>query len=308
MGKEEAKTEVPEATENGTTTLSGKPAEAVAGVKEVKEDDSVKDMEEDKKAHEQAETDKMDEDSKIKEDNEMKEDEGTKEEKDSKEEEDTKEEKEKEECKTEAMEEENGPNEQEVAEEKVGDKEDEKEKFDEADDEVQKDVETKKEKGSTKRAKGKSDREKAREKKPKIVKEKKELEPRTPAVDRPVRERKSVERLVASIEKDSSRELHIEKGSGTPLKDIPNVAFKLSRRKTDDTFRLLHSILFGRRGKAFQVKSNISRFSGFVWHENEEKQRSKVKEKFDKCNKEKLLEFCDVLDIPTSKTTRRKVR
>lgn len=40
----------------------------------------------------------------------------------------------------------------------------------------------------------------------------------------------------------------------------------------------------------------------------QEKQRSKVKEKFDKCNKEKLLEFCDVLDIPTSKTTRRKVR
>lgn len=39
----------------------------------------------------------------------------------------------------------------------------------------------------------------------------------------------------------------------------------------------------------------------------QEKQRSKVKEKFDKCNKEKLLEFCDVLDIPTSKTTRRKV-
>ncbi|KAJ0102041.1 hypothetical protein Patl1_03952 [Pistacia atlantica] len=85
-----------------------------------------------------------------------------------------------------------------------------------------------------------------------------------------------------------------------------SVAFKLSRRKTDDTFRLLHTILFARRGKAFQVKSNISRFSGFVWHENEEKQKSKVKEKFDKCNKEKLLEFCDVLDIPISKNTRRK--
>jgi len=27
------------------------------------------------------------------------------------------------------------------------------------------------------------------------------------------------------------------------------VAFKLSRRKTDDTFKLLHTILFGRRGK-----------------------------------------------------------
>ncbi|KAI9186514.1 hypothetical protein LWI28_018025 [Acer negundo] len=92
------------------------------------------------------------------------------------------------------------------------------------------------------------------------------------------------------------------KGRGTALKDIPNVAFKLSRRKTDDTFRLLHSILFGRRGKAFQVKSNISRFSGFVWHENEEKQKIKVKEKFDKCNKEKLLEFCDVLTFQFPRT------
>lgn len=39
----------------------------------------------------------------------------------------------------------------------------------------------------------------------------------------------------------------------------------------------------------------------------QEKQKIKVKEKFDKCNKEKLLEFCDVLDIQISKNTRRKV-
>ncbi|XP_041022228.1 uncharacterized protein LOC121263420 isoform X2 [Juglans microcarpa x Juglans regia] len=32
----------------------------------------------------------------------------------------------------------------------------------------------------------------------------------------------------------------------------------------------------------------------------------KVKEKLDKCNKEKLSEFCDVLDIPIAKATTRK--
>ncbi|XP_038903138.1 ABC transporter F family member 4 [Benincasa hispida] len=138
------------------------------------------------------------------------------------------------------------------------------------------------------------------------VDEKEEAEIRTPIIDRPVRERKSVERLVASIERYAVKEFHIEKGRGTPLKDIPNVAFKLSRKKTDDIFRLLHTILFGRRGKAFQIKSNISRFSGFVWHGDEEKQKNKVKEKFDKCNKEKLLELCDVLDIPVVKATTRK--
>lgn len=38
-----------------------------------------------------------------------------------------------------------------------------------------------------------------------------------------------------------------------------------------------------------------------------EKQKSKIKEKLDKCNKEKLLEICDILDIPMSKNSRRKV-
>ncbi|EPS60589.1 hypothetical protein M569_14214, partial [Genlisea aurea] len=128
-------------------------------------------------------------------------------------------------------------------------------------------------------------------------------EPKTPTAisfDRPVRERKSVERLVATIEKDSGKDFHIAKGRGVALKDIPNVAYKLSRKKTEETFKLLHTILFGRRGKAAQVKSNISRFSGFVWHDDEEKQMNKVKEKLDKCIKEKLVEFCDVLDIPIS--------
>lgn len=39
----------------------------------------------------------------------------------------------------------------------------------------------------------------------------------------------------------------------------------------------------------------------------QEKQKMKVKEKFDKYIKEKLLEFCDVLDIPVTKATSRKV-
>jgi protein DEK len=49
------------------------------------------------------------------------------------------------------------------------------------------------------------------EKKKKVVEEKKEPEPRTPAFDRPQRERKSVERLVATIDKDAVKEFQIEK-------------------------------------------------------------------------------------------------
>jgi len=39
----------------------------------------------------------------------------------------------------------------------------------------------------------------------------------------------------------------------------------------------------------------------------QEKQMIKVKEKLDKCNKEKLLEFCDLLDLTIARATTRKV-
>ncbi|XP_006352636.1 RNA-binding protein 25-like [Solanum tuberosum] len=165
------------------------------------------------------------------------------------------------------------------------------------------------EKGSKESDKSKSRAQKKDRKRKRKVEDKKELKPKTPlapTIVRPVRQRKSVERLVASIEGELTKEIYIEKGRGTALQDIPNVAYKLSKRKTDDTLKLLHNILFGRRGKAAQFKSNISQFSGFVWHENEEKQKMKVKEKLDKCVKEKLLELCDVLDIPVDEDTSRK--
>ncbi|KAH6764432.1 hypothetical protein C2S51_015681 [Perilla frutescens var. frutescens] len=230
---------------------------------------------------------------------------------------------EKEEVKIEKMEEEAEEETTKGAKEKV--KED-----DGAKEEEDKTGELKEVKGSKKRPRsktsaGKRDRTKKKEpteeekeqitpdqrktKEPKTSVQKKENEPKTPpafAIERPVRERKSVERLVATIEKDSTKEFRIEKGRGTALKDIPNVAYKLSRKKTEDTFKLLYIILFGRRGKAAQVKNNISRFSGFVWHDNEEKQMNRVKEKLDKYVKEKLIEFCDVLDIPISKANAKK--
>ncbi|XP_033514137.1 DEK domain-containing chromatin-associated protein 1-like isoform X5 [Nicotiana tomentosiformis] len=97
------------------------------------------------------------------------------------------------------------------------------------------------------------------------------------------------------------------KGRGTQLKDIPNVAYKLSKRKPDDNLQILHSILYGKRTKAHNLKKNIGQFSGYVWVENEqEKHRSKVKEKLDKCVKEKLLVFCDILNIPVSRSAAKK--
>ncbi|VVB16095.1 unnamed protein product [Arabis nemorensis] len=163
-----------------------------------------------------------------------------------------------------------GGNENEIDESK-DEKEDEKEEtMDDKEDEKEESNHDKNEdtNKSNKRGKGKTDKVRGNTK---SEEDKKDIEPRTPFSDRPVRERKSVERLVALVDKDSSKEFQVAKGKGTPLKDIPNVAYKLSRKKSDEVLKLLHTILFGgRRGKAAQIRTNILRFSGYTWQGDEE--------------------------------------
>ncbi|CAA7056423.1 unnamed protein product [Microthlaspi erraticum] len=136
-----------------------------------------------------------------------------------------------------------------------------------------------------------------------------EKEPVTPVSERPTRIKKKVERFILPTPSRSSgsKPVSIEQGRGTQLKEIPNVAYKLSKRKPDDNLFLLHTILFGKKGKAQTLKRNIGQFSGFVWTEKEEeKQRAKAKEKLEKCIKEKLIDFCDVFDIPINKSNVKK--
>ncbi|KAL2455510.1 DEK domain-containing chromatin associated protein [Forsythia ovata] len=141
-----------------------------------------------------------------------------------------------------------------------------------------------------------------KEKQPKTPTRKKEEEPKTTtpyAIERPVRERKSVERLVAAIEMETAKEFQIEKPSSSP----PCPKFLDSRLVLRQ--KVSHQKLFVPE-IATHVKNNISKFSGFVWPDNEEKQMIKVKEKLDKCVKEKLVEFCDVLDLQIPKANTRK--
>ncbi|XP_047084367.1 DEK domain-containing chromatin-associated protein 2-like [Lolium rigidum] len=123
--------------------------------------------------------------------------------------------------------------------------------------------------------------------------------------DRPHHERKIVERLVEVIDKEPNRNFVVEKGRGTPLKDIPSVAQRLSKKKSTD-LKFLHNVLFGSKGKTVDFKGHILQFSGFVWHESDEKQRAKAKKKLDRCMKDMLVELCSVLAIPVPKTDIRK--
>lgn len=140
-----------------------------------------------------------------------------------------------------------------------------------------------------------------------LKKSKADLSPVTP-IERPTRERKTVERYTESMSRLSTpKPFSIEKGSGTQLKDIPNVAYKLSKRKADDNLHSLHTVLFNKRGKTITLKKNIGMFSGFVWADDEqEKQRAKLKEKLDKFTKEKLFDFCDILNLQIYKSSLKK--
>ncbi|KAL0429622.1 UNVERIFIED_CONTAM: hypothetical protein Sradi_0588200 [Sesamum radiatum] len=96
------------------------------------------------------------------------------------------------------------------------------------------------------------------------------LPPRTPVIERPRREKKKVEIVTVG---------------------------ETARRSTNKPFAI---------EKVHTLKKSIGLFSGFVWIENEDKKRAKLKEKIDKCVKEKLLDFCDVLDISVNKATIKK--
>ncbi|XXG49783.1 hypothetical protein AAC387_Pa02g3860 [Persea americana] len=122
----------------------------------------------------------------------------------------------------------------------------------------------------------------------------------------PVRERKVVERFSFPPERElASISILIKKGKGMKLKDIPNVAYKLSKRKADNNLQMLHTILFGKKSNKYNIKHNISQFSGFVWTQNKEKESAKLKEKIDKCVKECLFDFCELLDIPVTKESKK---
>ncbi|CAN6310266.1 unnamed protein product [Urochloa humidicola] len=129
--------------------------------------------------------------------------------------------------------------------------------------------------------------------------------PRPYSLDRPMRERKTVQRLVEAVEKEPGGSLFVEKGRGTPLKNIPGVSYRISRKQNSD-LKFLHQILFGRFGRAADFKTHILEFSGFVWHESDEKHRAKAKEKLDNCSKDTLCDLCYLLTIPVSRVNSKK--
>ncbi|CAK9260851.1 unnamed protein product [Sphagnum jensenii] len=207
----------------------------------------------------------------------------------------------KEEEKTEKEEEEEEEEEEREEEEKEEEEEEER-----AEEENGTPVSTKKRPGKVKKGRKKSEEiSTPRGSSGKRQRQRKEIFPFF--TDRPTRERKSIERFIAFVEKDTNKEVQIKKGEGTPFKDIPNVAYKLSKiSKNDEILSMLHSLLFNKRGKAAVLKQRILQFSGYVWTENQEKERARVKEKLERYTKEGLVLLIDVLDLHLPRTGKKE--
>lgn len=200
MDKEEVVTEVKEVVDNGGAPV-GKEVEPVVE-KKGDGDDEVKDMEEDSKIEEEKiETSKMDVDKEEAEEPDKN---------DVKEDSESEANKEVEAAKIAEVEEGNATKPEDEGNDKV-----ENTAGLSADDEKA-DKGTVKKVSKKKRGKGKPETAAQNPKEKKKAAEKKKEEPKTPvtpalASDRPVRERKSVERLVATVEKDSGKDFRVEK-------------------------------------------------------------------------------------------------
>ncbi len=89
-------------------------------------------------------------------------------------------------------------------------------------------------------------------------------------------------------------------GKGTKLRDIPNVAFKMSKISgRDELMESLHNIMYKRKGAATTRKKAILDFNGFAFAaENEEKEIEARKTSLGKWKLDLINKLMDTLDIP----------
>jgi hypothetical protein len=144
----------------------------------------------------------------------------------------------------------------------------------------------------------------ASEAKPKSAKKKAPASIAAPPTEegggRSKRERKTVEFYdPLAGKKQEEDEAMIKEGSGIKLRDIPNVAFKLSKiTGSDDLCEAFHRVLYKRAGASKTRKRDILNFSGFVFGDTEEKEIESRKTGLNKWKLDLIHRLLDVLDIP----------
>jgi hypothetical protein len=117
------------------------------------------------------------------------------------------------------------------------------------------------------------------------------------------RERKRTVKYEAGGSADAgTRRRERRQGSGTPLGQIPNVAFGLNAGKAkDDEVVLLHRFCYGVSGAPAKRKENVRKFSGFVFAAD--KDRTNMRSRMSKENVTALRKVARLLDVPLASTS-----
>lgn len=111
------------------------------------------------------------------------------------------------------------------------------------------------------------------------------------------RERKKAEFFKPEERKQA--DFVIKPGNGTKLGEIPNVHFKLGKCKPDDDVLVsLHNLLYKRAGTVTKRKKDIFEFSGFVYENDDGKEKEKNVEKVMKMTLDTIHKMLDAFDLP----------
>jgi len=115
---------------------------------------------------------------------------------------------------------------------------------------------------------------------------------------RPQRTKKEVNRFeVDDLRTLEKKEVDIQKGSGTKLKDIKPIQSQIKKLDGDDhILKKLHSLLYGRSGKVHETKKNIYKWNGFA-AKNKAESREKMTERLGGWKLSELRNLAQILCI-----------
>lgn len=124
-----------------------------------------------------------------------------------------------------------------------------------------------------------------------------------PTSSRGKRIRKSIQNFNPEEYDTQKKEIEIPSGRGVKLSDMPNVVENFKAVTwSDPHLKMLHTLIFGGKGKKKEFKAHLLQFNGVVYPDGKdvEEERTKLREKMYKLTMPELLAVMDLVDVPRS--------
>jgi len=115
--------------------------------------------------------------------------------------------------------------------------------------------------------------------------------------------RKSIQNFNPEEYDTQKKEIEIPSGRGVKLSDMPNVVENFKAVTwSDPHLKMLHTLIFGGKGKKKEFKAHLLQFNGVVYPDGKdvEEERTKLREKMYKLTMLELLAVMDLVDVPRS--------